>query len=104
MDILHSIFTSRQSPSNTFLTIEVKLPFNDTLFQIKYLRINPYHCSRILLTQVGTNSHFVLQKHDNKITAYVSTSNFNHVVEFEVVEAVRIALEDIPTIPYSPHV
>ena len=104
MDILHTILTSGIYQPNVYLNLKVKLPFNNTIFTINRVHLGAYNGGRLLGHQIEHNSHMVFQRCGETIIATVASSNFDDHIPFYVVEAVRIASENIPTIAYKPRV
>ena len=103
MDILNHMFTTRTTPTNTiYLSLQAKLPFNNTTFAIRFCKLFAYHAGRILLTQLGSNSSIRLQKDGDSITVHITSNNFQESVVFTLVEAHQLDLSTIPTVEYRP--
>ena len=104
MDIINNMFTTRTTPSDTiYLSLQAKLPFNNTTFAIRFCKLGAYHAGRILLTQLGSNSTIRLQKHGDSITVHITSNNFQDSVVFTLVEAHQLDLQSIPTVEYRPN-
>ena len=104
MDILHTILTSGIYQPNVYLKLKVKLPFNNTIFTINHVLLGGLQGGRLLGHQIEINSHMVFQRCGENIIVTVASSNFDDHISFNIVEAVCIASEDIPTIAYKPRV
>ena len=105
MDILNHMFTTRTTPTNTiYLSLQAKLPFNNTTFAIRFCKLGAYHAGRILLTQLGSNSTIRLQKDGDSITVHITSNNFQDSVIFTLVEAHQLDVQSMPTVEYKPHV
>ena len=103
MDIINKMFTTGRNPSNTiYLSLQAKLPFNNTTFAIRFCKLGAYHAGRILLTQLGSNSTIRLQKDGDSITVHITSNNFQESVVFTLVEVHQLDLSTIPTVEYKP--
>ena len=105
MDIIIDMFNTGRNPTNPiYLSLQAKLPFNNTIFALPFCKLGVYHAGRILITQLGSNSNIRLQKDGDSITVHITSNNFNQSVVFKLVEAHQLDVSTIPTVEYKPHV